>query len=229
MIPEAVLFDLDNTLADRDRSIERYSNAFFDRFSGQIAEKDPHGLARSIIDADGGGYTGREALFSQLVESLDWRERPATVELGEHWGSYFPGSAEPVPGLMSTLQALKGMGLSMGIVTNGLTASQMTKIEVLGLREYMGSVVVSEAAGVRKPDVAIFNLALSELKVKPARAWYVGDNPAADVVGASEAGLTPVWVKGHHPWPDGIDEPALQIDRLDELVPLVAASRSRSP
>lgn len=109
----------------------------------------------------------------------------------------------------------------MGIVTNGASASQSGKLDTLGIRRYMGTIVMSEEVGLRKPDPRIFQLALDNLGIEPSAACYVGDHPANDVLGASDAGLTAVWLKGTHDWPEGCDEPRFQIDALSELVPLV--------
>jgi len=51
---------------------------------------------------------------------------------------------------------------------------------------------------VSKPDPTIFRLALDALGVDPHDAIHVGDTPAADVVGAWAAGVTPVLVDPFH-------------------------------
>ncbi len=43
-----------------------------------------------------------------------------------------------------------------------------------------------------KPDPRIFHLALDAMAIDAADAWYVGDMPGIDVVGARAAGLNPV-------------------------------------
>ena len=43
-----------------------------------------------------------------------------------------------------------------------------------------------------KPDPRIFQLALDAMGIAAADAWYVGDMPGIDVVGARAAGLFPV-------------------------------------
>ena len=80
--------------------------------------------------------------------------------------------------------------------------------------------LVSESVGLRKPKPEIFALALETLGLSPSEAWFVGDHPEADIIGAKRAGLTGVWITGFHPWPDGQPEPSLQIRRLPELIDL---------
>jgi putative hydrolase of the HAD superfamily len=52
-------------------------------------------------------------------------------------------------------------------------------------------VIDSGEVGVMMPDPRIFRIALDALAVEPADAWYVGDMPAFDIVGARRAGIRP--------------------------------------
>jgi len=78
---------------------------------------------------------------------------------------------------------------------DGLMAQRLRDLEILqvgpGLGVEVASVIDSGAVGVMKPDPRIFELALTALDVAAADAWYVGDMPAFDVVGARRAGLRP--------------------------------------
>jgi putative hydrolase of the HAD superfamily len=85
-------------------------------------------------------------------------------------------------------------------------------------------VVISEAAGVAKPDPAIFRLALDQLGCEPGEAWFVGDHPVNDALGASAAGLRGIWLPALHPWPAGRREPWRTIAALPELLALIEAS-----
>jgi putative hydrolase of the HAD superfamily len=84
----------------------------------------------------------------------------------------------------------------------------------------MDTVLTSEREGVRKPDAAIFDRALTRLGVDAASAWFVGDHPDADIRGASQAGLTAVWRKS---WREAVHA-THTITALDELIPLLAAA-----
>ena len=60
-----------------------------------------------------------------------------------------------------------------------------------GLGVEVECVIDSGAVGVMKPDRRIFQLALDAMGVDARDAWYVGDMPGIDVVGARRAGLRP--------------------------------------
>jgi putative hydrolase of the HAD superfamily len=63
-----------------------------------------------------------------------------------------------------------------------------------GLRDLLGDAAASEMLGAEKPARACFDTFLSRNALNPARVIYVGNEYVADVVGAREAGLTPILV-----------------------------------
>jgi len=219
--PNAVLFDLDNTLIDRPRTITSYAGALLTHFTGRLAESEPDVLPRKIVSADRSGDRPRSEFFAELLESLPWDDLPNLRELEDHYYSNFPRCSEPMTGLWETLNVLRSRKVRMGIVTNGPDDIQNAKVEALGLWQYMGAVIISRAVGLSKPDERIFQVALAALGVKPDEAWFVGDNPVSDILGASAAGLTPVWIRSSHTWPQDHPEPRYQIDSLNELIPLL--------
>src|SRR5207245_5702554 len=103
-----------------------------------------------------------------------------------------------VPGSIDSLRALVATGVHVGIVSNadGTVAQRLAAQEVLqvgpGLGVDVECVIDSGAVGVSKPDPKIFQLALDALGVDADDAWYVGDMPGIDVVGARNAGLWPI-------------------------------------
>jgi FMN phosphatase YigB (HAD superfamily) len=58
-------------------------------------------------------------------------------------------------------------------------------------------VVDSGGVGVEKPDPQIFDHAFEIIDVPKDGAWYVGDTPGFDVVGARRAGLMPILMDPH--------------------------------
>jgi len=62
------------------------------------------------------------------------------------------------------------------------------------LTSYFRAIVVSADVGVLKPAVEIFDVACARLATDPARCVHVGDSREADVLGATAAGMTAVWI-----------------------------------
>jgi putative hydrolase of the HAD superfamily len=148
--------------------------------------------------------------------------------MADHWHAEFGRCAQPATDLDVMLAALSDRGMRIGVVTNSTRAAvQNAKIDTVGIRQHLDSVVVSETAGFEKPDKRIFQMALAELGLEPNQAWFVGDNPVKDILGASAVGLPPVWKRGNLDWPEEHDQPDLQIDSLEELLPLVDGRAAR--
>lgn len=220
-VPRAVLFDLDDTLTDRRLSIERFATVFHEAFGDALADTTDAALAVEIRRADGKGYRARPDVAADLAVSLPWRASPGAATLLAYWEEWFARSATLSDGALAVLEALRARGLLLGIVTNGATLRQNAKIDVLDLRRFVGPIVVSETVGVNKPDRRIFDVALAALGVAPGEAWFVGDNPVNDVLGAESAGLTGVWYRNDHVWPSEHPMPARVVDALPELLNLL--------
>ena len=87
-----------------------------------------------------------------------------------------------------------------------------------GLTPLLEVIVDSTVLGIAKPDARIFEAALSELKVAPAHAIYVGDSYSADMIGGRNAGMWTAWLVGDQlracPDPSMVD---VQLSHLHEL------------
>jgi putative hydrolase of the HAD superfamily len=187
----AVLFDLDGTLLNRRETFRCHLQRQLERLRDLFPAVEPHHLER-MVELDANGYAPRPA-FYRLLET-EFRLAPgAAARLVEDFDTYYPEICVAVPNLASTLTALRAGGCRLGLITNGETRIQGRKIDRLGIRPLLDIVVISEAAGVRKPDPRIFAGALAEFGVEPAAAVYVGDDPDADIAGAKRSGLFAIW------------------------------------
>lgn len=62
--------------------------------------------------------------------------------------------------------------------------------------------VTASAAGAAKPDARIFEHLLGVAGVEPNEVLHIGDDPLADVVGATRAGMQAVWLnRDGRSWP----------------------------
>jgi putative hydrolase of the HAD superfamily len=218
----AVFFDLDDTLTDRTRSIERLASRFLERFGPDLAGCEIDAIIRAIQGGDRGGYAPREDLAAHLRSSLPWRKTPAVESLVDFWRENFPRCSVERPGVSSTLQTLRQQGLKLGVITNGFTASQNTKLDVMRIRPLFSVVLISEEVGIKKPDPRIFRLGLEQIGVSASEAIFVGDNPVLDVAGARAVGIRAIWLncRGDEPPPD-VDCPE-RITSFDQVVALCA-------
>ena len=131
-------------------------------------------------------------------------------------------------GAVEVLETLQRLGIALGLVTNGTVRVQAQKLDILGLRSYFRTVVVSEAVGVEKPHAAIFQHALDGLGLRADHAWFVGDHPENDILGAWRVACAPCGCAA--PPLAGDPSGAASPDRpLTGAVPLLMSARLEAP
>ena len=128
-----------------------------------------------------------------------WAER-LNVPPGELNAAFMNAMAEicsPLPGAVSLLDSLQGK-VKMGIITNGFTSLQQTRLERTGLRDHFDLLIISEEVGVAKPDARIFDYALAQAgNPDRSRVLMVGDTAESDIRGGVNAGLATCWFNPH--------------------------------
>lgn len=99
----------------------------------------------------------------------------------------------PYPEVEATLERLTARGDALHIVSNN-TEDLPIVLRRIGWERYFRTVTFSQEVGEEKPGPAIFRLALSRAGVPAGEVVHVGDSLSADVEGARNAGLRPVWL-----------------------------------
>lgn len=121
-------------------------------------------------------------------------------------------------GLPEALSRARAAGIRLGIVSNS-EGALLALLERVGLASYFETVVDSGLESVRKPDPAIFQLALTRMGIGPESVLYAGDIPDVDVVGARAAGLDAVLIDTLDHYPSYRDAPRFRsvLDLLEAL------------
>lgn len=215
----AVLFDLDNTLIDRDRAFLEWARWFararLDLHDDQSASE----AIALIVSLDASGHGPKEILFQRLRERYPAlsQDMPALVaEFRDQMLAHLPNVDETTSQL---LDALTLASIPWGIVTNG-SSSQLLRVRQLGLAARTSCIVVSEVVGARKPDPRIFLIAATRLGVRPENILFVGDHPEKDIVGAAATGMQTAWLRQSREWPSHLaaNPPDHTLDSLAELL-----------
>ncbi|WP_298829676.1 HAD family hydrolase [uncultured Planococcus sp.] len=213
----AVIFDLDGTLLDRDRSLEAFINEQHSRLAEHLQHIPRDQFAKRFIELDAKGYVWKDRVYQQLIEEfeikgIDWQN------LLEDYVANFRAHCIPFPNLLSMLEDLAGKSIRLGMITNGRGQFQLDNILALGIKGYFEEILISEWAGMSKPDPAIFQKALATLGVSPDEAVYIGDHPQNDIQAAQAIGMKAIWKKDPHWSCMGADG---EIDDLNEIGRLV--------
>jgi FMN hydrolase / 5-amino-6-(5-phospho-D-ribitylamino)uracil phosphatase len=88
-----------------------------------------------------------------------------------------------------------------------------------GLARWFEGHVTAISAGAAKPDARIFTNLRDLAKVEASQVLHIGDDPHADVVGATQAGMQAIWVNREaREWPAQFARPPRTISTLAEIM-----------
>jgi putative hydrolase of the HAD superfamily len=209
------LFDLDNTLIDRNGAFLRWVREF------ASSRGLPDDAVAWFVDNDGDGFVPRGTFFEAAVDRFGLGE--SVPHLCAEYRRRMPDLVTVRAEVLAGLAGLRSGGWRLGIVTNGDSESQGGKITRLGLGDYVDGWAISEAEGVRKPARALFAVAAARCGAPlDGDGWMVGDSRTADVGGGRAAGLRTIWIRGCGPQAGG-DEPDHAVDDVLAAIALIAA------
>ena len=189
---KAVLFDFDETLQDRTAAFDKYADAFIDEFLPQISKEEKQKRINDMVKTGNGGYVVRTKWYQQLIDMWQWENAPSAQMLAEHYDTKFGTFNVIFNETVPLLKELRAKGIKTGVITNGPSVLQHTKLDNSGLLPYCDIVVVSGDINVHKPDAQIFKYTADKLGLKAEECLYVGDHPVNDIEGALGAGMKAV-------------------------------------
>jgi HAD superfamily hydrolase (TIGR01509 family) len=154
----------------------------------------------------------------------------AEVELAiAIYSAAFIATIEALPGSGEILARLAGRGFRLAILSNWPLAATIDRfVEARGWLRYLDAIVVSQRVGSIKPHPDIFRQAAVALDAPPERLLHVGDDWAADVVGARGAGWHVAYVRNRQldtPLPTSTPDDRvvadMTVDALAEIDPRI--------
>lgn len=194
-LPDAILFDTDNTLYHYDPAHavamqavrDKVSNTLgippeeFDRAFAEARKQVKSRLKHTAASHNRLLYLQRMleiiGLGSQVLLALDFEQT--------YWRTFLSNSVlfDDVKELLDDIRLL---GIPTAIVTDLTAQIQFRKVVYFGLDKYFDYIVTSEEAGFDKPHQAPFEIALEKMRPKGNCIWMIGDNPINDIQGARE-------------------------------------------
>ncbi len=209
-----IIFDLDDTIYDLMEPFQRTHQERYAQFLRQQKEKGA--VPEDQVDLDRLFYqwrahsddilpmefehkiSGQEAFRMRIYRTYEDLHVKLTqqdaISFEESYRKY--QKEIHVPQKMGELLSLcKEKGIVMGVLTNGRTALQQRKIDVLELTRWFPEehIYISQALEYEKPDPRAFLKVQELMNLDPKETWYVGDNYGPDIVGAGSAGWHTIW------------------------------------
>jgi FMN phosphatase YigB (HAD superfamily) len=214
------LFDLDDTLIDREAAFGSWARSFAARYElgdGGLDWLLEHDFARSGLN--------REQFFAAVAEryQVDAEAEQLVTDFLVELPTHLPPVGEET---FAALRRLREAGWKVAVITNG-SPHQLGKLQASGLLPLLDTWCISEEVGVPKPNRAIFELAAERCGATLSGGWIVGDAPEADMAGGRRVGLRTAWIHRGRYWPlcDFVPDAtvATPAEAVDGILPQPAA------
>ena len=187
-----LLLDLDNTLLDRARAFRTWGDLFLAHIGAPAEDID------WLLDVDADGLTDHWDVAEAIRDR--YRLRVSAIDIVDALDEGVVSNSRLDPMVACALKIAGDAGWVPVVVSNGGTRQQEAKIRSTGLDRYLADWVISEEAGVSKPNPRIFAIAAHRARMRLSGAWMIGDSPEADIGGASALGLRSVWLHRGRRW-----------------------------
>jgi FMN phosphatase YigB (HAD superfamily) len=209
------LFDLDNTLVDRQVAYRRWASSFVGRLGLDDTELE------WLVAVDDDGFATRENVFGPA--RARWGLPESIPELVDAYRNDYPRFFVPDDRVNDALGRLRRAGWLIGIVTNG-PPSQREKIARTGLLDLVDTYCISDEVGAAKPDSKIFDEAVSRCGLdrdEPHTVVMVGDAPEPDIGGGRAMGFRTIWIDRGRRWPITAYRPDAVAGSVPDVVTLL--------
>ncbi|VDN49122.1 2-haloalkanoic acid dehalogenase [Petrocella atlantisensis] len=215
---QTMLFDLDDTLLDRDKAVDRMFSIILENCYGEVRESAKSDMLQKFKEYDnGGGYSNKVEIFESFFNVFPPKYRLQGNNIMDFWNNNFPSCFSLKQNTINIVNSIK-VHVKVGIITNGITQRQKEKIVNTNLDRCFDIIIISDEVGYSKPDKRIFKLALNKLDVQPETALFVGDNIEKDIGGCQNANINGIWFNPRKVINDTMIKPYAEISSLEELL-----------
>lgn len=185
--PEAVLFDLDNTLIPFMEPLCAWASAW----AKTAAEPKHHAkVTRELVEATLDGREDPQRGVDRVVERWDLaHQRDAAEDRAQR---AYQQALSPYPGVCGLLGELDQRGTTLGVVTDAPRERAMHRLTQTQLAGVFDVIVTRDETPDGKRGPEPFHLALSVLDHNPRQAAMIGDWPAYDVEWPQRLGMRAV-------------------------------------
>ncbi len=228
-LPEAVLFDVGDTLVPATRIAEAALTAAAEWLRKRTGDLDVKVFMDTYREVDPQYEDPSTNHLWGLPLDIMIRAcsamglgRSAGLTAGSVYRQEVRQGIVPDPAVVEVFRELRRRDIRVGILSNGTTIEQLDTLMLLDLIDYVDSYAISEDHGWLKPDPRLTQVALQDLAARPERTWMVGDDPKSDGQAARAAGMA--WIRVG----DGDGPGDLNISNVAELRAVMRARRAET-
>jgi HAD superfamily hydrolase (TIGR01549 family) len=118
------------------------------------------------------------------------------------------------------LEYCRAQGHKLGLISNTIFPSQYHKQDMrdFGIYDYFDHMLFSSEYAYRKPHQSIFEEMLRKLDISAPEAFFVGDRPEIDILGAKNSGIYSILILKRGREYDDLTAADLVIENLSELI-----------
>jgi len=194
-LPDAVLFDIDNTFYSYEEpnkiALEAVKDKAMKTFSLESNKFDEAFLeARSAVKGrlhDVASSHSRLLYIQKTLEILGLGSQILNVlDLEQTFWRVFLRNAQIFENVKELLDDIRLLNIPTAVVTDLTAQIQFRKMVYFGLDQYFDFIVTSEEAGKEKPDKEPFEMAIEKINPKGSCVWMIGDNADKDIWGAKK-------------------------------------------
>jgi putative hydrolase of the HAD superfamily len=237
-LPRAMLIDMDDTILSAYSKPDAAWLAVAHEFAAELVPLSPSEAAAAVAAAGKQFWESAEAHWRLKLDearhvvvtngfaSLAAAGKAAMpqefcIRMADRYSVYREEQMQLFPGVHEAIDALKGHGVKLALVTNGAAATQRAKIVRFALEHRFDHIQIEGEHGFGKPEERAYIHAMDALGVGASDTWMIGDNLEWEVVTPQRLGIYAIWMDAHG---DGLPEgSAIKPDRiirsLSELLP----------
>jgi putative hydrolase of the HAD superfamily len=216
---QAILFDLDDTLLNRDEAVDNMFLLILEKFYEDVKHIAQNEMLKKFKEYDNRsyGYGDKTIVFESFFDEFPPKYRLPGIQIQDFWNHHFPQCFSINQHTINIINRIKEH-VKVAIITNGSTQRQKAKIMNTHIDSCFDIIIISEEVGLSKPDKRIFELALNKLNVQPETTLFVGDDIEKDIGGCQNANIKGIWFNPHMAKNGTEIKPYAEIDSLDRLL-----------
>lgn len=199
---DTLIFDLDNTLIDRNEALRLTVNNWLTEQG--IAPSQIAPALDDIMRYDDWGYTDRTEFCNWLLQHYRGsKSNGITAPEFQYWLlKNIPFNVAPNPSANEALRIVQSK-YRLVLATNGSGVNQRNKLDKAQLLPFFKAedIFISGELGVDKPDPLFYTKIIERLQLDTNTAMMIGDNPVNDIQSAHSVGLQTCWVSYNRPAP----------------------------